>query len=115
MRHLYSKQVSCLPFYHTTSTNKCKILYAPETDHSTILIHIKSKEPKHKRGPGFWKFNQSLLKDKIYVTKLRAEIPNFQQKYNDVEDLSLKWDLIKMETRGFTVKYSKNQESKFWL
>ena len=90
-------------------TDKCKIFYAPETDHSAILIHIKSHELKHKRGLGFWKFNLSLLKDEAYVTKLRTEIPNFQLKYNDIEDLSLKWDLIKMEIRGFTVKYSKNQ------
>ena len=33
-------------------TDKCKILYAPETDHSAILIQIKSDELKHKRGPG---------------------------------------------------------------
>jgi len=86
-------------------TDKCKILNTPETDHLAILIHKTSEELKHKRGPGFWKFIQSLLKD---VTKLRAKIPNFQQKYKDIKDLSLKWDLIKMEIRGFTVKYSKN-------
>ena len=90
-------------------TDKCKIFYAPETDHSAILIHIKSDELKHKRGPGFWKFNLSFLKDEAYVSKLRTEIPNFQLKYEDIEDLCLKWDLIKMEIRGFTVKYSKNQ------
>ena len=72
------------------STNKCKILYAPETDHSAILIHIKSEELKHKRGPGFWTFNQSLLKDKTYVTKLRAEIPKFNKKYKDVNDFKSK-------------------------
>jgi len=26
-----------------------------------------------------------------------------------VEDLGLKWDLIKMEMKGFTIKYSKNK------
>ena len=67
---------------------------------------------RHKKGPGFWKFNQSLLKDETYVSSLRAEIPNFRQKYNDVEDLTLKWDLIKMEIRGFTIKYSKNKAKK---
>ena len=40
---------------------------------------------------------------------MRTEIPNLQLKYKDVEDLSLKWDLIKMEIRGFSVKHSKNQ------
>ena len=58
-------------------TDKCKIVYTPETDHSAILLHIKSDELKHKRGPGFWKFNQSLLQDEIYVSNLRTEIPNF--------------------------------------
>ena len=52
-----------------------------------------------------------LLKGEIYVTNLRAEIPTFKQKYNDV-DLSLKWDLIKMEIRGLTIKYSKNKAKK---
>ena len=93
-------------------TDKCKILYTPETDHSAIMLHIKSDELKHKRGPGFWKFNQSLLQDEIYVSNLRAEIPNFKQKYDDVEDLRLKWDLIKMEIRSFTIEYSKNKAKK---
>ena len=93
-------------------TDKCKIVYPPETDHSVIMLHIKSDELKHKRGPGFWKFNQSLLQDEIYVSNLRAEIPNFKQKYDDVQDLRLKWDLIKMEIRGFTIKHSKNKAKK---
>ena len=58
------------------------------------------------------KFNQSLLKDEIYVSRLRTEIPNFRKKYSNVEDLTLKWDLIKMEIRGFTIKYSKNKAKK---
>ena len=29
--------------------------------------------------------------------------------YIDVEDLNLRWELIKMEMTGFTVKYSKNK------
>jgi len=31
-------------------TNKCKIVYALETDHSAILIHIKFDELRHERG-----------------------------------------------------------------
>ena len=84
----------------------------PETDHSAIILHIKSVELKREKGLGFWKFNQSLLQDEIYVSKLHAELENFKQKYIDVEDLSLRWDLIKMEMRGFTVKYSKNKARK---
>ena len=84
----------------------------PETDHSAILLHIKSVELKQEKGPGFWKFNQSLLQDEAYVSKLRTELEWFKQKYIDVDDQSLRWDLIKMEIRGFTVKYSKNKARK---
>ena len=47
-----------------------------------------------------------------YVSQLRTELERFKQKYIDEEDLSLRWDLIKMEIRGFTVKYSKNKARK---
>ena len=59
------------------------------------------------KGPGFWKFNNSLLEDCEYVDKLREEIPLFKNKYSDVQNASPKWDLIKMEIRGFTFKFSK--------
>ena len=74
-------------------TNKFTILFAPETDHSAIFIHLQSAGLKQKEGPGFWKFNQSLLNDETYVSLLRAEIENFKQKYIDVEDLNLRWRL----------------------
>ena len=59
------------------------------------------------KGAGFWKFNKSLLEDCEYVNKLREEIPLFKNKYSDVRNVSLRWDLIKMEIRGFTIKFSK--------
>ena len=37
---------------------------------------------------------------------------SFIEKYRDVEDLGLKWDLVKMEIRGFTVKFSKTKARK---
>ena len=57
--------------------------------------HFKSEELKQKKGPGFWKFNQSRLHDENYMSLLCVELENFKQKYTDVEDLNLRWDLIK--------------------
>ena len=62
-----------------------------------------------KKGPGFWKFNHSLLKDERYTNKLRENIVQYKEKYKDVDDLGLRWDLIKMEIRGFTIMYSKTK------
>jgi len=53
------------------------------------------------------KFNSSLLEDNQYVSQLRENILEFKSKYETVEDLCLRWDLIKMAIRGFTIKYTK--------
>ena len=87
----------------------CKIFHAPETDHSAISLHFQAKAKKQHRGPGFWKFNDSLLSDVYYVNSLRENITSFKAKHANVPDKGLKWDLIKMEIRGFTVKYAKTK------
>ena len=64
---------------------------------------------KYPRGPGFWKFNSSLLEDDEYTEKLMFKIPHFINKYQDLEDHGLLWKLIKMEIRAFTISYSKQK------
>lgn len=87
----------------------CKIVHAAETDHSEVLIHFKNETANQRKGPGFWKFNNSLLKDEKYINKLRDNLNRYKDKYKDVEDQGLQWDLLKMEIRGFTVMYSKSK------
>ena len=41
--------------------------------------------------------------------KMCENIPAFIEKYKDVSDLGLKWDVMKMELRSFTVQYSKRK------
>ena len=86
----------------------CKIFQAPETDHSAISLHLQAKVKQQNRVPGFWKFNNSLLRDDAYVDELRKNVKLYKAKYESIDaDKDLKWDLIKMEIRGFTVKYTK--------
>ena len=65
------------------------ILFAPDTDHA-IQLHLLSEDLKQQKGPGFWKFNSSLLDDKQYISDLRNNLIHFIEKYRDVEDLGLK-------------------------
>ena len=53
-----------------------------------------------------------MLEDEVYINKLRENIILLQNKYFDIDDSGLKWDLIKMEIRGFTIKYSKPKAKK---
>ena len=73
------------------------------------MLNIQSFDQRKKPDPGFWKFNASLLEDNAYVENIRQNIPAFIEKHRDVLDLGLKWDVIKMEIRGFTMQYSKRR------
>ena len=57
---------------------------------------------KFPREPGLWKFHSSLLEDDKYKAKF-----HFINKYQDLEDKGLLWELVKMEIRPFTFNYSK--------
>jgi exonuclease III len=78
------------------------------SDHSMIDIDFYNREAP-KRGPSFWRFNASLLKDKAYVQQINTGYAKAVEKYSDIEDKGLKWDLIKMELRSTSVCYSKNK------
>ena len=108
------KSQSRLDFFLITAdlvylTKESNIMHTPFSDHSAITLNIQSFYQRKKSGPGFWKINASLLEDKEYVKKMCENIPAFIEKYRDVSDLGLKWDVIKMEIRSFTVQYSKRK------
>jgi len=48
--------------------------------HNMILLSL-SWPNENPRGPGFWKFNNSLLEDKEYTTKILELYPKFREKY----------------------------------
>ena len=43
------------------------------------------------------------------LKKYRKILLSFRKKYNDVTDLGLKWDVVKMEIRSFTLQYSQKK------
>ena len=48
------------------------------------------------RGPGLWKFSNSLLNDEEYVNKIRETYAQ-----------TCIWEMLKMEIRGATISFSK--------
>ena len=67
------------------------------SDHSAITLSMSSVVTGTKSGPGFWKFNNSLLTDQNYLQMITTQIPEFVSKYQELTDKRLLWDLIKME------------------
>ena len=90
---------------------KCHIQIAPHCDHSLVLLELKTNvQPP--RGPGFWKFNCSLLEDCDYTEKMARKIPQFIESYEYLDDKGLLWEMVKMEIRSFTISFAKMKAKK---
>ena len=103
-----------------------EILPGYRTDHSIVSMRIQVNESS--RGPGLWKFNESLLKDEEYVKivyecidrtvkeyaipvydeNLLSEITNYEKIQFLIND-GLLYETMLMLIRGETVKYSKRK------
>ena len=92
-----------------SSIKYVKIIPNIFSDHSALSLSIISEEKDVKRGPGFWKFNNSLLTDKDYTELIFQKIPEFASKYYEVTDKGLLWEMIKMEIRAATILFSKRK------
>ena len=77
-------------------------------DHKAVVLDLKILSEKC--GPGLWKFNNSLVEDNEYVELIEENYAAILEKYSDLKDNRLKWELIKMEIRRLTISYSKHKE-----
>ena len=78
-----------------TQISSCDIRPAAieSTDHMAISIKIKIP---CKRGPGYWKFNNTLLNNKLYTKQVEIILNNF--KYLQA-DHKCKWELCKIDIK----------------
>ena len=103
-------------FQYVTAAN---IISGYRTDHSAITLKLKLHE--NERGKGYWKFNNSLLKDKKFVEEtkqvidevkrtyaanieLGENVPNQDIVFNINDQLFL--ETLFMMIRGNTIKFS---------
>jgi hypothetical protein len=106
-------------------TTETKIISSYRSDHKGIILKLKLLE--HKRGPGYWKFNNSLLKDEKYVQLVKQTLQNLinqhtlnehierehispeQVRLNINDELFLEAYLVIL--RGETIKFSCRKKS----
>jgi len=63
--------------------------------------------------PGLWKFNNSLLKDKNYLILITESNPIISEKYANIVDKRLRWELIKMDIRSTTIPLAAHKAKEF--
>ena len=90
---------------------KAGIVPSINSEHSAIIIHFNSINQQH-HGPSYWKFNASLLDDTDYLEMIWNSVPNWLNKFEDVSDKRVLWDLIKYRVRQVSLKYAKEKLTK---
>ena len=76
----------------------------PSSDHRGVEIVIKCSDSK--RGPGYYKFNNSLLKNSTFVNKMNTIIDTFLSENNNVNAID-KLELLKITIREESIQFSK--------
>ena len=92
----------------TLSVKSTRIYPAIAPDHDAISISL-SLPNLCPRGPGFWKFNNTLLNDEQYVSRVRDTYSQARNYYCHLTDKRLFWEMIKMEISSATISYSKSK------
>ena len=67
------------------------------------------KLDEFKRGKGFWKLNCSFLRDRYYVDLIKSTIIDTVNNNRNIDDVLL-WEMIKMQIRGNSIKYSSRKK-----
>ena len=79
-------------------------------DHRAVRLNVNLTS--NKRGPGLWKFNNSLLLDDEFVCLIETNYSAISEKFCELDDKQLKWEMIKMELRGLIIQYAKRKARK---
>ena len=88
---------------------KCEIKPGFKTDHSSVILKINLSEQK--RGPGYFKINNSIIYDNEYQCQIKnavAEIVRLNQNSN----ANTLWELIKGTIRNVSIKYATHLRKK---
>ena len=73
-------------------------------DHNAVSMKLKITHKK--RGNGFWKINNSLLKDDVYKENIRNIVNKVELEYSHF-DKQAKWEMFKIKVKEYSIKYAK--------
>lgn len=88
--------------------SKCDISPCPISDHDFVFFGFEIPE-SIKRGPGTWKFNNSLLDDKIFcdlIRNLTADHISFLSAFNSFQDW---WEFLKQSIKEESISFSRKK------
>ena len=89
----------------------CDIVSLPNTDHRAVTLRLSTSS--FVRGPGYWRFNNSYLKDPVYVDKLNNMLENTLIEEMQISNTQKCMGFNKSENQRFLYRLRGNKASKF--
>jgi len=98
-----------IPLQMTQLVKSVKIETSIQSDHKMISLEIAS-EQEELRGPGYWKLNTSVLKEKQYQEMIRKTIKELREEPEQRDiDPRYQWEEIKYVIRQKSMDYCKKR------
>ena len=101
---LETNKLKCLDFFLISNSLQfdvrlCKFLSPIQSDYSPIVLKISSCAKSDLRGRRYWKFNNSLTEDPLFVESLQDEIKTVSSNFKDEQDPRVNWEFLKKRKR----------------
>ena len=90
------------------SISECKYSHGINSDHSYVSLTIKGGQIK--RGRGYWKFNNSLLTEDLFVEGARELITGTTNA--NFDSYRGMWDVMKFKIKDFSSRYGAEKKKK---
>ena len=87
-----------IPQFQLAKVQQCEIISNVLSDHDSVLLHLDFDNIK--RGPGYWKFNNSLLYKADFVVEVNQHIDHLLAQPNNL-DPSDRWEALKLSLIEF--------------
>ena len=88
------------------SVTQIEIIPSALSDHSAVIMKLRPLVGD-KRGSGYWKFNNPLINDKQFVSKMSSKIEEYFHEIMEIANPVIRWDFLNFKMRQFCMSYSK--------
>lgn len=86
----------------------CEIHPCVYSDHDFVYLELNLHNTTP-RGPGVWKFNNSLLQDEFFCVLMSDLIDHFLQTRSSFQSDIVMWDKLKNEIKNFCISFSREK------
>ena len=90
------------------SVTQIEIIPSVPSDHSAVILKLRPLLGD-KRGPGYRKFKNSLVNDKLFVSQMNSKLEDYFHETMEISNPVIRWNFLKFKMRQFCMSYSKQK------